>query len=50
MAVYLGYGGTKQLLESMLLALVQDWLAEKFSIMEFPFSLMGYSMIQTFLE
>ncbi len=50
MAIYLGYKGTKDLLESMLLALLQTWLAEKISIVAFPFSLMGYANIQTFLE
>ena len=50
MACYLGYRGTRQLLEDMLISLVSSWMSVDLQLTDFPVRLMGYGSAKEFLR
>lgn len=50
MACYLGYRGTRQLLEDMLITLVSSWMNVGLQLIDFPVRLMGCNNVKEFLK
>ncbi len=50
MAAYLGYSGTRQLMEDMLVTLVSSWMEAGLSLDKFPVKLMNYNTTKEFVR